>query len=186
MKRTVVVLVACVLTMGFAGMLQAETAPQVVVDLAQSTLAKLGSDPVIVAAVKAQNAQGKSLDDIKALDDQWKDTPGIVDYMRAIMESDCGRHLQEIQNSADYYSEIFVMDNQGANVAMTDKTSDYWQGDEAKFTESFKDGAGALYLGEVEFDDSTQAYLVQVSVPVNDNGAAIGAITIGVDVDRIE
>ena len=59
-------------------------------------------------------------------------------------------------------------------------------GDEAKFKESFKGGAGAVHIGEVEFDDSTQAYLVQVSVPVKDNGKVIGAITFGVDVDKIE
>ena len=78
------------------------------------------------------------------------------------------------------------MDNQGANVAMTDKTSDYWQGDEAKFKESYNNGEGAVHISDVEFDDSTQAYLVQVSVPVKDGDAIIGAITVGIDVDRIE
>jgi hypothetical protein len=102
------------------------------------------------------------------------------------MDSPCGKHLRDIQDSADYYAEIFVMDNQGANVAMIDKTSDYWQGDEAKFQKSFNGGSGALFIDEVEFDDSTQAYLVQVSVPVKEGDKVIGAITIGVDVDRIE
>ena len=102
------------------------------------------------------------------------------------MDSECGKHIRGIQDSADYYAEIFVMDNQGANVAMTDKTSDYWQGDEAKFQKSFNDGKGAVFVDDVEFDDSTQAYLVQVSVPVKDGGQVIGAITIGVDVDKVE
>ncbi len=73
-----------------------------------------------------------------------------------------------------------------ANVCMTDKTSDYWQGDEAKFKESYKDGQGALHVSKVKFDDSTQTYVVQVSVPVVDGSEIIGAITIGVDVDKIE
>lgn len=85
-----------------------------------------------------------------------------------------------------YYAEIFVMDNQGANVAMTDKTSDYWQGDEAKFKKSFNDGAGAVFVDDVEFDDSAQAYLVQVSVPVKDGDKVIGAITFGIDVEKVE
>jgi hypothetical protein len=38
----------------------------------------------------------------------------------------------------------------------------------------------------VEFDDSTQAYLVQVSVPVIDGDKVIGAITFGIDVDQIQ
>ena len=174
---------AAVLT---AGGLYAETAPQKVVDLANQELVKLGTDPVVVAAVKAQNAAGKSLDDIKAMDKKWRNTPGVADFMQALMDSDCGRHLRRFQSENGYVAEIFVMDNQGANVAMTDKTSDYWQGDEAKFIESFNGGSGAVFVGDFAFDESAQAYLVQVSVPVRDDGAVIGAVTIGIDVDKMK
>lgn len=84
------------------------------------------ADPVIVEAVKAENAKGKTLDQIKELDAKWMATPGIADYMKVLMDSECGKYLRSLQQSAPYYAEIFVMDNQGANVAMTDKTSDYW------------------------------------------------------------
>jgi len=106
--------------------------------------------------------------------------------MKAIMENECGQHLRSIQNSAPYFAEIFVMDNRGANVAMTDKTSDYWQGDEAKFQKSFNAGAGAIFVDDVDFDDSAQAYLVQVSVPIKKAGQVIGAITFGIDIDAVE
>jgi len=166
----------------FAG----EKAPQAVVDLAESTLSKLGTDPVIVAAVKAQNEKNLSIDEIKETDKKWQAHVGIASYMRALMESECGKSLRDIQKSAPYYSEIFVMDNQGANVAMTNKTSDYWQGDEDKFIKSYNNGKGAVFIDEVKFDASSQAYLVQVSVPVKDGKNAIGAITIGIDLDKIE
>jgi len=162
-----------------------EKAPQKVFDLANSTLAKFGTDPVIVKAIKAENAKGKTLEQIKSMDKKWKGHAGIADYMQTMLDSECGKHLASIQNSAPYYAEVFVMDNQGANVAMTDKTSDYWQGDEAKFKKSYNGGAGAVFVDEVEFDDSTQAYLVQVSVPVKDGDTVIGAITFGIDVDKI-
>ena len=42
------------------------------------------------------------------------------------------------------------------------------------------------FVDDVEFDDSTQAYLVQVSIPVEDGDAVIGAITFGIDVDKIQ
>lgn len=166
-------------------MVLAEEAPQKVKDLAKGTLAKFGTDPIIVKAVKAANAEGKTLDQIQDKDAKWKATAGVVDYMKALMDSECGKYLQKILGSESYYAEIFVMDNQGANVAMTDKTSDYWQGDEAKFQKSFAGGSGAVFVDEVEFDDSTQVYAVQVSVPVMDGGKAIGAITFGIDVDKI-
>ena len=174
------------LTAGAGMALAGEKTLQKVLDLAKTTLVKLGTDPVIVKAVKAENAKGKTLAQIQAKDKSWKSTPGIVDYMKALMESEAGKHIRAIQETAPYYAEIFVMDNQGANVAMTDKTSDYWQGDEAKFKESYKGGAGAVHVGSVKFDDSTQANLVQVSVPVKDGDKVIGAITIGIDVAKIE
>lgn len=164
----------------------AEEAPQKVVDLAMAVLAKYGKDPVIVKAVKAQNDKGKTLAEIKKMDETWRNTPGMADFMKALMDSECGKYIKNIQNSKAYFAEIFVMDNQGGNVAMTDKTSDYWQGDEAKFKNSFKEGSGSVFVDEVEFDESAQAYLVQVSVPVMAGGKAIGAITFGIDVDKIE
>ncbi len=186
MKRTTMVMFVSVLFIAAAGMVSAaEKAPQKVIDLANSTLAKMGTDPVIVAAVKVENAKGKTLAQIKEMDEKWKAHPGVAGYMQAMMDSECGKRLQAIQNSAPYYSEIFVMDNQGANVAMTDKTSDYWQGDEAKFQKSFNGGAGSVFVDDVEFDDSAQAYLVQVSVPVKDGDKVIGAITFGINVDKI-
>ncbi len=163
-----------------------EKAPPQVIEFAKSKLAALGSDPIIVEAVKKENAKGKTLAQIQETDAKWKNTPGVADYMQAIMDSACGKHLRTLQESETYYSEIFVMDNQGANVAMTDKTSDYWQGDEAKFKNSFNGGKGDVFVDEVEFDDSSQAYLSQVSVPVLDNGKVIGAITFGIDIDKIE
>lgn len=183
-NRVGITLFVLVLMIGASG--YAEEAPQKVIDLANSTLAQYGKDPVIVEAVAAQNAKGISLAEIKKKDKTWMDTPGLADFMTALINSSCGNHLKKIQNSKPYFAEIFVMDNQGANVAMTDKTSDYWQGDEAKFQRSFNNGAGSVFVDEVEFDVSTQAYLVQVSIPVMDKGKAIGAITFGIDVEQVK
>ncbi|MEW5726091.1 MAG: PDC sensor domain-containing protein [Thermodesulfobacteriota bacterium] len=185
-KLLLVLSLAVLMVIPFQAALAGEKAPQKVFDLAQATLGPLGTDPVIVKAVAEENAKGKTLDQVKEMDEKWKATAGVADYMQALMDSECGKRLAEIKASAPYYAEIFVMDNQGANVAMTDKTSDYWQGDEAKFQNSFAGGQGAVFVDEVEFDDSTQVYLVQVSVPVKDGDQVIGAITFGIDVDKIE
>ncbi len=165
--------------------LAAEQAPQKVIDLAHDSLVKLGLDAAVVSAVKQENAKGKTLEAIKTRDAEWKKTAGIDAGMKALMESACGQRLREIESSQPYYAEIFVMDNLGANTCMSFKTSDYWQGDEAKFTESYKDGAGAVHIGSVKFDDSSQAYLVQVSIPVLDGDKVVGAMTIGIDMDKV-
>ena len=186
MKKALVFPLFCMLVFIHAWLVSAGgKAPQKVVDLANSKLVEVGTDPVIVAAVKAENAKGKTLAQIQKMDKKWRATPGVADYMKALMESECGKRLKKIQEGKPFCVEIFVMNNQGATVAMTHKISGYWQGDEATLKESFKDSAGAVRLSDFKFDDSTQTYLVQVSVPVKDGGKAIGSITFGVDVDRI-
>ncbi len=168
-----------------ATMVNAEEAPDSVKRLAEE-LRAWGDNPILIAAVKEQNAKQQTLDAIKARDETWRKTSGIDDFMKPLMENTAAKELARLEKSKPYYFELFLMDNQGANVAMTNKTSDYWQGDEDKFTKSFNNGKGAVHIGDVEFDESAQAYLVQISVPVMDDESAIGAMTIGVNIDTLE
>ena len=170
----------------FTGLVaNAEEAPDSLKQLAAS-LRAWGENPILISAVKAQNAESMTLDVIKDRDAVWRKTSGIDNLMKGIMENTAAKELSRLEKSEPYYFKLFLMDNQGANVAMTNKTSDYWQGDEAKFTESFHNGLGAIHISDVEFDESAQAYLVQISVPVMDGSQAIGALTIGVNVDTLE
>lgn len=172
--------------LGFTATAQSEEkVPQAVYDLAE-TLKDWGNNSVLVTAVKEQNAKGSSLDEIKSKDEAWMKTVGVDSFMDSLMNNAAATELKKLESSQPYFLEVFLMDQQGANVAMTNKTSDYWQGDEAKFTKSYNGGAGGLDIGKVKFDKSSQAYLVQVSVPVMDGTTAIGAITIGINLDELE
>lgn len=162
-----------------------EKAPQKVLDLVPK-LVKIGTEPAVVAAVNAQNAKGTSLDKIQEMDKAWMATPGVNDFMQSLMANDCARKIKSFMSTAPYYAEIFVMDNKGANVCMTGKTSDYWQGDEAKWKKSYNNGAGGTDVSDVKFDDSSQAYVVQVSLPVKDGSKVIGAVTVGVNVEKVK
>ena len=74
------------------------------------------------------------------------------------------------------------MDARGLNVAASQPTSDYWQGDEANFSETYMVGPNAVHFSEIEFDDSTQTEQAQMSFTINHptTGEPIGAITVGV------
>lgn len=160
----------------------AEVPPRVV-EIAQKELPALAADPAIVAAIAAQNANGTTLAAIKELDQRWQATPGVVDFMKPSLESPAAQLVRDWRKKHKFLAEIIVMDNQGANVAITEKTSDYWQGDEKKFTEPFK---GAAFIDQVKFDESTQTYSVQVSVPVvGADGKPIGAICFGIDIESL-
>jgi hypothetical protein len=73
------------------------------------------------------------------------------------------------------------------NVAQATMTSDYWQGDEDKFTKSFGVGPDAIDISDVEQDESTQVFESQVSITVTDpaTGTPIGSITAGIDVGKL-
>lgn len=163
----------------------AEEVPAAIHDLVPD-LQGWGSNTVLVSAVKQRNAAGMSLEQIKGRDAEWMAYTGVSDFMKGLMNNPAAKELKSLEGSRPYFTELFLMDGLGANVAMTNKTSDYWQGDEAKFTESFKGGAGAVHIGKVKFDESAQAYLVQVSVPVMEGGKAIGALTVGINLDELE
>ena len=184
MKKVLVLAVCLFVAIGF-GTAFGEMPSMKVMDLAKTTLADIGKDPVIVKAVADDNAKMESMADIEAMDSKWKAEEGVADYMKDLMENDCAKHLKEIVAEHPYLVEIFVMDNQGANVCQTDKTGDYWQGDEAKFKKSYMDGKGEVFVDEVEYDEGMKANISQVSVPVMDMGKAIGAITFGVNVDKV-
>ncbi len=146
---------------------------------------KWGENPVLIAAVKEQNAKKLSLDAIQKRDKVWIASSALDDEMNAMMKSPAAKELKKMEASKPYFYESFLMDNQGANVAMTNKTSDYWQGDEDKFNNAFNKGKGGVDIGKSKFDESAKAYLIQVSVPVVDGGKVIGAITIGINLDAL-
>lgn len=172
-----------VLTAFSTGLL-AEEAPEKLHDILPE-LEVWSTDQVLIDAVRQQNSEGLSLASIQERDAVWRATSEVDDFMASLMSSSAAKHMLELEQSKPYFVEFFLMDNQGANVAMTNKTSDYWQGDEEKFTESFKGGAGSTYMSDVKFDESSQAYLVQVSIPIMDGDKAIGAMTIGVNLDDL-
>jgi len=150
------------------------------------------SDPVIIDAIRAQNREHTSLTqaDIDGLDKKWRAETGssVKPMIDEILSRPASKKLLAHKNEGEgLFTEIFVMDNRGLNVAQSDPTSDYWQGDEAKWKKTFLAGPNAVFIDDVEFDESTQSYQAQVSVavPDPDTGAVIGAVTIGVNVELL-
>jgi len=185
MKKIKIIMIAAVFALTINGISFADETPQEVFDLATSKFARIGKEPVIIEAVKAANAEKRPLSSIKELDEQWKAKQGVADYMQVLMDNPCGKYLRELQDVEPYIAEAFAMDNQGANICITGKTSDYWQGDENKFVVSYNRGRGGIFVDVVEFDDNAQVKISQVSVPVVEGDKVIGAITFGVDIDQL-
>jgi hypothetical protein len=149
------------------------------------------SDAAVIAAIKAQNKKtaGFAEADIIKLDKQWraetaKDERPLINK---VLGTELSKYLAGKKEASEgLVTEIFVMDAKGLNVGQSDVTSDYWQGDEAKWKKTFLAGAGSIHISEVEEDESTQTFQSQVSLPVVDeSGKVVGAVTVGVNVEQL-
>lgn len=145
-------------------------------------LRKLIQTPEIVSAIKEQNKKNANLtqEDINALDKRWRDKDSTL--INPIIQNAVSAYLKKLQlDSKGLYTEIFVMDNRGLNVGQSGATSDYWQGDEDKWSKTFKLGPDAVHISKIEYDESSKMFQFQVSFSVIEAAEAIGAVTFGIN-----
>lgn len=157
---------------------------------AVETVADWLKNPMVVDSIRAQNLTTANLtdDQIISLDNAWRAEVGqnFTPTISHILDNAASAFLTDrVAASEGRIVEAFTMDARGLNTAASAVTSDYWQGDEAKFQKSFGLGASAVHISDIELDESSQAYLAQVSVVIVDPMTLlpIGAITIGVNAE---
>jgi hypothetical protein len=147
--------------------------------------------PAVINAVKLQNQRNSKLkqEEILALDAEYLSyrlKGKKTTFVAEILDSELSRKLQKIKRENDgVFTEIFVMDNRGLNVAQSDVTSDFWQGDENKWQRTYLLGPHALYISQIDYDESTGKHQLQVSATVSEHGLPIGAVTFGVDLSQL-
>ena len=149
-------------------------------------------DTALLSAIRVRNVidGGLTPEDILAKNKQWRaevktDTHPLVDSVVNTAASDFLRH--RVVDAGGTITEVFIMDANGLLVAAASATSDYWQGDKPKYSETFGKGIGALHVSELDVDESMGVYQIQMSHTITDpqTDAAIGAITVGVIADAL-
>lgn len=153
---------------------------------AKEHLIPLCTNEVFVKETAAQNEAGTSLDEIKKIDAEWQAAEEPLDIQDEKLSNTTAKEIKKVAETQSIIREAFVMDNQGAVVGENLLTSDYWQGDEPKWSNSYAKGKGGVDVGKTKFDKSANASLQQVSLPViNPDGEVIGAVTYGLNVDKL-
>ncbi|MFC3052057.1 hypothetical protein [Kordiimonas pumila] len=139
--------------------------------------------PIIQLSVAKQNERLGSISEkeILKLDNQWRSEREANDQplIAPTLNNPLSTYLTQIQaGSGGLYTEIFIMDNKGLNVGQSSITSDFWQGDEAKFQKTYPEGPNAIFIDEPEFHEATKTWRVQLNMTINTaNGTPIGAAT---------
>lgn len=156
-------------------------------------LRAMATSRAALIAIAAQNKRLAGLDQarIDSLDAQWRaeteseNQPLIAQLMGSPLSSYLIRKKAE---SNGRYAEIFVFDANGMNVGQSSVTSDYWQGDEPKYLETFAKGPGAVFIDAVEYHQDTRQRRRQVSFTIvdPDSGQPVGGATVEINVDELE
>lgn len=134
----------------------------------------LARDAAVVKAVQASNALGEDLAAIMKKDQAWAHDSKLRE---ALLARPCSARLRELVREDPFVVEAFVMDERGALVCATTATSDYWQGDEAKWQKTFQQGLRA-FIDEPALDASAGVHGIQLSVPMAEGERRIGAVTV--------
>jgi hypothetical protein len=138
-------------------------------------------DAAILGFVEAKNGAQETMADIQKRDARWR-AGGETALRKELTTGACAQRLHALSKDDSFVLEAILMDAQGALVCATHETSDYWQGDEDKWKKPM--GGLEAFVDEPAYDESTQSYALQLSVPVQRGGRRIGALTLTLKVPR--
>ncbi len=149
-------------------------------------IAEILARPDFRAMVLAHNkeAQAWSQSEIAARDQRWR--KGDATVIDPVLGNALSNHLKAaLAGTWPKVAEIIVTGVRGCNIAVSPKTTDYWQGDEAKFLKTLGAENRDFFADTPEFDESAGTFLQQISKQMTHNGQPVGVITVGFDLVQV-
>lgn len=145
-------------------------------------LQQVAKEPLLLRTLMGANHECQSLIGILAIEKQWAD---LSQRERAIMvsENQLGYRFRDlIADQNTDFVEFILSSEQGETVAAWPTPSDYWQGDEVKFTQTAM--TRKPVVERIDWDDSTATVSLHISVPVlGEYGLVIGVLSSAIEVD---
>ena len=121
-------------------------------------------------AEKATLEGTDNLQTLEQLDRQWRaaDEAGNNNdpLVSQVLQHELSLELQEFRTSFPNHAEIFITDKYGANIASTNRTSDYYQADEEWWQAAYNEGFGGAYIGQPELDESANIIALNMALPI--------------------
>ncbi|UUO07626.1 ATP-binding protein [Blastopirellula sp. J2-11] len=150
--------------------------------------------PQIRQALHDSNAEFAKLPDIQATiderDQQWRSNdPAVSQLSTEIgalpLSQELARQVSLLNDEygAAEYGEVFLTNRYGANVAETNRTSDYRQNDEQWWRSAEKEG---VYVDSVAYDESAQEYAISLCLRIDDSqGDFLGVLKTVISIHEI-
>ncbi|GAA4451498.1 methyl-accepting chemotaxis protein [Novipirellula rosea] len=137
-------------------------------------------------SLRRSNEEMMQLDDpaglVEQRDQQLRSTPDdeTIPLMQQVLNNDLARDfniwLRQLEKTAGHavFGEVFITNRFGANVAQTNRTSDYRQDDESWWQEAMENG---LHIEDVSFDESAGIYSIDICLKaVDEDGEFLGVM----------
>lgn len=122
-----------------------------------------------------------------SIDTQWRDevATGHFQLIDSFLARPVSKFLRFQQSrNHDLITELILVDRDGHNLGLADASSDFWQGDESKFTGAADLGSGGLYISDISYDVSARHFLVHAGIPLHDGQRLAGVLIVGINVEK--
>jgi len=113
----------------------------------------------------------------------------ITPFMKGLIENDLSFKLRERvayyeeKEGHSVFSEVFVTNAEGVNLAQTGKTTDYYQADEEWWQLAKEKG---LHIEDVSYDESSKTYSINICLRIDDDsGIFLGVMKIALNFQEI-
>ncbi len=143
------------------------------------------TNPVLIEFASSSNAQFENMSDtndyIEQIEREWtSDGNESTPIMKELTTNELTERLKILrsfyENKHGYplFPEIFITNRFGANIAQTNKTTDYYQANEQWWQIARKDG---LFVDDVNCDESSNTFSIDIGVRIDDaKGNFLGVI----------
>jgi hypothetical protein len=156
-----------------------DPAAQAKIDARIATIATWAADPVVVEAVRAQNAAAPA-EFASVTQEKWAALIVLDPFVRGFTKNAVGQFLKSRKDDA--IAEAFVSDAAGRKVGFLAKTSNWTHLGKPKHDVPM---TGKVWQGAVEIDASSGYQQLQIAVPVLDEGKPIGSLVVGLSITKL-
>lgn len=120
------------------------------------------------------------------MDKKWISSSDNDPFLDPYIGNMISSSMKDILSIRKNIAEIFITDKFGALVASSNRTSDFYQADEEWWQRAYNSGKGSLYIGNVEFDQSSKRWSVPIAAALRDkDGSIVGICKESLDTERL-
>ena len=152
------------------------------------------NDLVLLETIAKSNREFEKLENLQKYIDEknneWisAQKAATTPLMQELLNNELSEELREKigfheeKHGYKVFGEVFVTNKYGANIALTDKTSDYRQDDELWWEKAREDG---LYVSDVEYDESSGIHSTAIAIRTNDKeGDFAGVVKVVLNIEE--